>query len=103
MSTRDVANSRWYIPLVASTEVVRRSGDLTTFDPDNIVGTLPTPPATPMSDAVMWLDSALVTSVFVTDGAIYKVRDRSGNENNATQGVLAQQPLDSAPGFYMID
>jgi len=103
MSTRDVANSRWYIPLVASTEVVRRSGDLATFDPGNTIGTLPTAPITPMSDAVMWLDSALATSIFKTDDSIYRVRDRSGNENNATQGVPAQQPLDDEPGFDLRD
>jgi hypothetical protein len=103
MSTRDVVNSRWYIPLVASTEVVRRSGDLATFDPGNTIGTLPTAPVTPMNDAVMWLDSSIATSIFKTGDSIYRVRDRSGNENNAVQDIPAQQPQDDVPGFNFTD
>lgn len=101
--SRSLTSSRWYIPLVASTEVVRRSGDLAIFNPGDIVGTLPTLPPRPQDDAVMWLDSALATSVFKTGDSIYRVRDRSGNENNATQGVPAQQPQDDEPGFDFTD
>lgn len=33
-----------YLPLVAGTELVRRSQDLTQYDPDLLLGTLPPPP-----------------------------------------------------------
>lgn len=103
MSNRDVNSSRWYIPLVASTEVVRRSGDLTTFDPGNTIGTLPTAPVTPMASALLWIDSSLATSIFKTGDRIHRVRDRSGNENSVTQDNPAQKPKDDVPGFNFTD
>lgn len=102
---RSLSSSRWYIPLVASTEVVRRSSDLTVLDPTDTIGTLPPALPIPQDDAIMWLDAMLASSIYSTDSAVYRVRDRSGSENHATQGFPAQQPLLTSPwpGFDFRD
>jgi hypothetical protein len=98
---RDLTSSRWYIPLVASTEVVRLGGDLTVIDPSDTIGTLPDPVSSPQDDAVLWLDSATANSVFRTDaGGIYRVRDLGPNGNHALQSDVSLRPtLDSGPGL----
>lgn len=47
--SRDVAYRNGYLPLYAGAELVRRSGSLTQFPADNLIGTLPPPPICPTS------------------------------------------------------
>lgn len=100
---RNIDSSRWYIPLVASTEVVRRSGDLTTLDPGNTIGTLPTAPVIPQDDSLLWLDSALVSSVSASSGLVSRVRDRSPSGNHATQDNAALRPEYLSSPVYGFD
>lgn len=100
---RNEASSKWYIPLVASTESVARSGALGEFDPNDLIDGLPDPCKQPWPGMVLWLDSATPTSVEKVGSDIFKVRDRSGAENHATQGVPALRPQDFNPGFNFKD
>lgn len=100
---RNSDNSKWYIPLVASTESVARSGGLGESDPNELIGGLPDPCKIPWSGMVLWLDTGVTQSVEKTGSSIYRVRDRSGNENHATQGLPALMPQDFNPGINFKD
>jgi hypothetical protein len=100
---RNATNSKWYIPLVASTESVSRSGGLGEADPDDLIGNLPDPCKQPWPGMVLWLDANSATSIQKTGTAIFKVLDRSGKENHATQGNPALRPVDLVPGLNFKD
>jgi len=88
---RNAASSRWYIPLFAGTEIVKRSGSLTTTDPDVILGQLPNPCAEP--GMILWLDAAASSTVKVMpDTSVYRWNDRSPAGNHAAQPIANLQP-----------
>lgn len=100
---RTPASSKWYIPLVASTESVARSGSLGVSDPADLIDGLPDPCKQAWPGMVLWLDTATPSSIEKTGDNIFRVRDRSGKENHATQGVPALMPQDFNPGLNFKD
>lgn len=97
-------SSKWYIPLVAGTEVSRRSGNLTTFDPDDLIGQLPDKPCYVYPGLVLWLDSAATSTVRATPtNKVFRWEDRSGNSRHATEDDPAYQPLRTADGIDFKD
>ncbi len=91
---RNEASSKWYIPLVAGTEAVARSGGLTTYDPGTLVGTLPALPPWQFPSLVLWLDAAATSSTrTMPGGEVYRWNDLSGSNNHAVQPIAARQPL----------
>jgi hypothetical protein len=99
MTVRTGDSASWYLPLFAGTEVVRRSGGLTTFPAEDIVGTLPGRPPWALSGLVLWLDAADLPSIRLQGGGVYQWTDKSGSSNNATQTVPALRPEVATDNF----
>ena len=94
MINRTPESSKGYIPLFAGTEVSRRSGSLTTFDPDDLIGQLPDRPCYAYPGLVLWLDAAANSTVKATPASkVFRWEDRSGLNNHALQDVPDQQTL----------
>lgn len=96
---RSSDSAGWYLPLFAGTELVRRSGGLTSFPVENIVGTLPDRPPWALPGLVLWLDAAELTSIHTLSGAVYKWTDKSGSSNNAVQTIPALRPAVATDNF----
>lgn len=100
MMPRNEASSKWYIPLVAGTEVVRLSDGLTAYDPGTLVPTLPATPPWQFPGLALWLDAAATSSTrTMPDGKVYRWNDLSGLSRHATQPIADRQPqLIGTPG-----
>lgn len=96
---RNATNANWYLPLVAGTELVSRSGALTTFPADGILGDLPGEPCAP-PHLVLWLDSQAPDSVRTVPGSnlVYRWVDLSGQGNTAYQSNPDLRPSTDGGG-----
>ncbi len=102
--SRTVESSKWYIPLVAGTELADRSGALGQLPPGDLLGQLPSIPCYQLSGLVLWLDGASGSSKKIAaGGGIYKWLDRSGNANHALQNTPAYRPASTADGVDLKD
>lgn len=90
---RTADSSDWYVPLFAGTEVAARSGALTEFPTDDIIGNLPSNPPWLVPGMWRWLDGA-ATSTLKLDGQlrIYQWNDRSGNSRHMVQPTDDARP-----------
>lgn len=100
---RTADSSKWYLPLVAGLESVSRSTPQGQYPAEGLIDGLPGPCTKPWPGMVLWLDSASSVSTEKAGSSIYRVRDRSGNENNAVQGTPSLQPQDNLPGYNFKD
>ena len=98
---RTADSSRWYQPLFAGTEVVKRSGSLTTTDPSVILGNF-VPNNCVVPGLVLWLD-AKSQSTIKSVGGVYQWWDRSQAHNNASQLIEQLRPTNTGTSVSFED
>lgn len=99
---RNSASSRWYLPLFAGTEVVRRSGELTATDPSVILGNF-VPSSCTVPGLVLWLDAKAPSTIKSLGTGVYQWYDRSQAHNNALQLTELLRPTNTGTSVSFED
>lgn len=86
---RNASSSLWKLPLFSGTEMARRRP--LSYDPNDLIGQLPSTPPWQLSGLVLWLDAGSAGTIH--GGVSVSVwDDRSGNGRNAIQPDTGKQP-----------